>query len=545
MLLLVLPSVIHRYTPNTWLIGDGGFYLNMQKSIAWYGTLDQSHVHPRSWFEGHSLSDDFSNVSLGRRGEWWPKHGYVMPIVALPFYATMGVFGSLVFNVGAVVLMIALAFLLARATGAAPVAAAATALGVGATGPFTDYAYNFSNDGFYTVLILGGLLALAHGKAGLAGVLAGVAVWTKITCVLMAPAFLGVLWWQAGDVRRFARGLGLLIIGAAGPIVLYGLCNWFMFGSPWVTAYQRVLVVKDGLKTVASHTDLFTEPFKDGLKKIVFESDRALATTYALSFLCWLGVLPMLAHRRERGLALGVLVTAAVFVGFFAKFKFYQDRFLFPYFTLAVVPGAHLVGWAARALDRASGLRIPRQALAWGVGLALALTALSALWSRRTFRFSERLEGARVYLGGTRCDYFNNMRWSWECPGGRDDGDMLGRNANQKHAFGGVELPDLVTAHAHPTMRTRRVVFPAVALTDRLRVRFGHDDESPPTARTELRVLIDGEVVLHAAVDSRGTLYETVLDTSAWRSAPRDVAWELVPVGRDRGRLAFDGWTER
>ena len=63
-----------RYAPNRWLYRDGSFYFNTVRGLTEHGSLDQSHIHPRTWFNGslgwnYNLTDDWSNVSVGRGSE--------------------------------------------------------------------------------------------------------------------------------------------------------------------------------------------------------------------------------------------------------------------------------------------------------------------------------------------------------------------------------------------------------------------------------------------------------------------------------------------
>ncbi len=540
--LFLMPDVAARYTPNTWLVGDGGFYLNMQKSLTRYGTLDQTRLHPHSWYSGKTPVDDaFSNVSLGRSEQWWPKHSYLMPIAALPFYWLFGVSGTLLFNMCMMVSMVVLGYHLARSV-APPGIAAAAAFASAVGGPFLLYAYNFSNDGFYTVLLMGALLAITRDRLVLAGVLFGLSIWSKITCVLATPAVLGYLLWR----RVSARDVVMFCAAAAGPVAGYALANWYMFGAPWITSYHRVLVVREGITTVASHTDLFTVNFWTGLKQILFWTHRGLVTGYPFALFAWLGFIPMLRSRRLRPLALGLAATMLILIGFYAPFKYYMERFLFPYFGLMIIPAAALLAGLSALSERIS---IPRRArIAAVVALLTAMAGVSlamTLQKRSRYVMSEHIEDARVYLGDRHCDYFNNMRWSWECVGrDRGDAEFVGVNAAQVHELDGKPVEGYIFVKGHHTRKQRRLVFVSVPMGDTLRIRYGLDDASKPPFKAELIVYIGVAEVWRGKAVTKGTLFEQSINTSDVSGTEQDVTFVVNSRHRRNSRLVLNGWVE-
>ncbi len=538
--LFIVPRVAAEYTPNTWLVGDGGFYLNIQKSLTRDFSLDQSTLHPRSWYTGAAPVDDaFSNISLGQNGQWWPKHSYLMPIAALPFYWLLGVPGTLVFNILMMLAMIVVGYHLAREIAPDAVAAVA-ALVCGLTGPFVTYSYNFSNDGFYTVLALGGLLALCRRRPVLAGVLWGMSIWAKVTCVLLGPMFLAVMVWRGIDRGAFLRFAG------AATVPILGLClaNTVMFGAPWITSYHRVLVVQDGALTTASHTDLFGVPMWVGLRHLFGAHYHGLLTAWPTSLIACLGLLAL--WRSHRALSIGIAVTSVVLILFFAKFVYYQERFLFPWFVLGIVPGAALLQWFA---DRLPTLHIPpgwRGAIVVGAFGALALlrVAIDAIGGGG-WKMVDHLESAKVYLGDRHCDYFNNMRWSWECVGA-DLGelDFVGINEAQVHQFDGIRAHGLVFVGGHSSRRPRRIVFEDVPARNVLRVRYGLDDASKRPLKTDVRFRVDGERVWRHRLDTASVLYEKALDTSRWAGRTVDIEVVIRTRHRSNVRLVFDGVVE-
>ncbi len=543
-ILFVLPGVLSRYEANSWLVGDGGFYLNMQKSLTWHGTLEQSQLHPHSWYDGtREIDDAFSNIARGRNGEWWPKHGYLMPVFTLPLYWAFGVDGTLIANVLSVSLVVVLSFLVARRF-ASTAAAGVAAFAVGVAGPHAEYAYNFSNDGFYTVWLLGAFASAFGGtprRRVLAGVLFGLAVWTKITNVLFAPLLaLAVLYGpgeQAARGREAVRQLVQVAAGAAVILTLYGIANTYMFGRPWITSYQRVLVVRAGELAVASHTDLFNVPFREGLMDVLFTRDHGLLTRYAPATLAWLGFIPLLVRRETRRLGLGAALTLLAVIAFFLRFKYYHERFLFPVFGLLVLPAAVLLDSALTVLST----RFPSPALQ-RLGAALCVGGLGAVAVtrdafRREDRASDRIESAVVRVGDAPCDYFNNMRWSWECPGRRGDDQLIGVSGAQRHRFKGREARGLILAAGHESKKPIELTFPDFPVGPGLRIRFGLDDASRAPVAVEMAVTIGEREVLRRRVAEPGVLFEAPLEGE---SGSQPIRVNLTTTDQARARFVFD-----
>lgn len=541
LVLFLAAGVSAQYVPNTWLVGDGGFYLNMQKTLTRHGTLDQIHTHPQSWYAGpRDVDDAFSNISYGSSGEWWPKHSYLMPVTALPFYWLFGVPGTLAFNVLMMVVMLVLAYQLARRF-VTPGLAAGAAFLTAVAGPFLEYSYNFSHDGFYTALFLGSVLATLHGRPRTGGILYGLCVWAKITNLLLAPVLLAALLHDRTEWRdRLAR----FAAAAAVPLACFALANWYMFGAPWLTSYQRVLVVSGGELTTASHTSLFTVTLGKGLKTLLF-GEMGLVTRYPLSLLGLLGFVPLLAERRDRWLGASIAAVLVLFVLFFARFQHYQERFLFPWFCLSIIPLAFAMRRASDLLGRL--WLSPRALGALGASAVLAIAGIRIVQTvrKKPWVMSDRIEDARVFLGAFRCDYFNNMRWSWECVQydnpHNPQNEFIGVNAEQTHRFGGEEAEGYVSVVGHHTRLPRRLVFPGVAYDDTLVVHYGLDDRSRPPFETEVIVWIGDTLIHRDRVDKR-ELREAVLDTRPWSGRAEDLIFEVRSRRRHYSRVAINAW---
>jgi hypothetical protein len=87
------------------------------------------------------------------------------------------------------------------------------------------------------------------------------------------------------DGRSVVRVVGAcsLGIGAAA------LANWVLFGAPWITAYQRVLVVHDGKQEIQSHFRLFGRDFWPGLRALWSAPPLGLIDTFPAFALALVG----------------------------------------------------------------------------------------------------------------------------------------------------------------------------------------------------------------------------------------------------------------
>lgn len=539
MAIFVVPHVVDRFTPNTWLVGDGGFYLNMQKTLTRHGTLNQESMHPHSWYEGdREVSDAFSNISLGKNGEWWPKHSYLMPVVALPFYWMFGPTGTLVFNVAVILMLVSLSYRLARCF-TSDGAAAGAALLVGVAGPMMEYSYNFSNDAFYSCLLMAGLVATAERRVLLGGLFFGFALWSKVTSVLLGPAFAILLLRDGFKPKDLLRFTAASMVGVTGLLV----SNWLMFGAPWITSYERVLVVKDGALTVASHTKLFGTPFYEGLEELLLGDKEGLLNRFPVLVFSVLGLLGMLWTRGRRAAGAAGLITMTILIGFYAKFDYYEIRFLLPLFGIAPLGIAPLLSGLAGARLPARITRPPVRWVAMGAAI-VAILALRASLGDDDARLSNRLETARVFIGDRHCDYFNNMRWAWECPRDRSDLEYVGTNAAHTPTFNGREVPGLICLSGHNTRASRRLVFPAAPGHDRLILTYGLDDRSRAPAKVELAVHVAGRAVYDATVTTPGVQYYQSLDLRAIDVTDPDIVLTISTNSRRRARFCIDGRLE-
>ncbi|HET6576441.1 MAG TPA: hypothetical protein VFG68_22770, partial [Fimbriiglobus sp.] len=337
------------------LFGDSGVYAAAADSLLRDRDLDLLN----QCFPGRTTLADVlpelegehgGEFGLSKDGRLTIKQSPVLSAAALPFYALFGRPGLLIFNLAALNLFL---IGLAKLAGDTPAARVAVLVGFLAT-PLLWYSANFSPDLFLCALLVGSLLAARADRPTLAGVLAGLAVSVKVYVAAMVLPIPVLVWATAGDRRwvalvRFAAG-GLL--GLAPGLAF----NTWLFGAPWVTGYERQLLVRDGAIGLADHSSRFTIPFAEGLRNLLFEPAVGLWPTAPLWSL-WPVAVCVLLIAPVRGRA-WVLTTAAVILLNLAVFAPYDgwngsavgNRYVFPALGL----GFALIGAAISAVVRAA-----------------------------------------------------------------------------------------------------------------------------------------------------------------------------------------------
>ncbi len=541
-------DALGRYTPYRWLYADGSFYYNILKGLVQHGSLDQGHLHPHTWFNGtlgwnYNLTDDWSNISVGRDGTWYPKHGFLMPVFSIPFYLAFGTLGTLLFNVlcGALAALLA-AELAARYTSRW----LASLIGIGMAGvpAIVRQAYGYNNDVFYTWLVLATAIEVVDWRWSRAGLFGGLSVLAKVTNVLFLVPFglwalavtlhtPGTLWKK--DWRPVLRLVGWSCVG----IGIVALANWIMFGAPWTTPYQRVLIVHDGQQEIQSHFRLFSRDFAAGLSAI-WTQLRETQPAYLLGFAGCLA----LAWKRRFIPAVAFFLCLALPLLFFAKYAWYREEFLDPSTALAAGPLGALCGlFFAPAAEAEIPARTWRRGLSL-LALALGVSALgrgALALADRTVTLSKLVPDptvTRVFLGDIPCDYFNNQVGRWECSG-FDRGQewcFTGQTLDRFPTFGGIPKAP-IDLNPNPNNVPRRIVF-TPTWASRLAFAYGIADGPGADAPVDVTVKLGAQEVFRETVQGAGW-HELTLPTPAGTRTPLEV--DVTGQATPARQFYFDG----
>jgi hypothetical protein len=325
-----------RLDHPTFMVGDCPYYRATLVSLLEDRDLD---VQNNLAAQRYPLA---SNVAQGRHGEFYPKHPILLAVVALPFYLVAGDIGLLAFNLMQLCALLLVMWIGARRY-APDLIAFALMLWFAFGTVLRPAAYNFAPDVLSTLLVAGAIVALLYRHAGAAGVLLGLSLWAKWTNAIFFPVAVAAL-----AARRDWRSLARFGAAAALPIAgLLGL-NWHMFGSPFVTPYDRVLVAQNQRWVLEpSHRTFFTVPFWRGLWTQLTHPTLGLVAGAPPVLLALPGF--ALLARRVRGEALLVGGACLAQLALFAKYEQWTMSSYGPRFVLSVVALSALPAAAALA----------------------------------------------------------------------------------------------------------------------------------------------------------------------------------------------------
>jgi hypothetical protein len=316
---------------GSFLIGDCPYYASAAVSLWQDNDLDL-HNQLKGGLEIHQ-----KQVSLGARGEWYPKHPILLPVLSAPFYAAFGVAGFLFFNLLVLTLLGATTWALCRHFVSPGNATLATVLVFG--GSFLRaYAYNFSPDLLSTLAMLAGILSILKGRPALAGASWGLGVLAKVSNLFVVALILVFLIFRRPRADAGKAGAALL-----PGLVAWALLNVHMFGSPTLTGYDRTIVLDQGTVTTVSHRGFFDLPAMEGIRGQLLDRRAGILTTSPLLILAIPGFLILLRKHPWEGLLI-VGISEFMFL-LFSTYRWwatshYGNRFLMLPVVLAAVPMA-------------------------------------------------------------------------------------------------------------------------------------------------------------------------------------------------------------
>jgi hypothetical protein len=326
---IVACEVAALYVPSTWIQRDGRFYVNISTTLLERGSLEQPFA--RSWYSGtlgwnRELDVGWSNIALGARGEFYPKHTWILPLLALPLFAALGLLGTLVWSAlvyGAAGMG---AYRFARAFASpAPSALAALAL-LWLTGA-RETMYDHQVDPLILAMGLFAMACAVETRGFAAGLLLGTVVLMRPTALMLLPP-VGAVLLASPRLRGRAplawRALARALAGGAAMLALGAVVNTAMFGRPWLTGYNRILAVVHGVPQIVDNAGSFAHPLGAGLRR-TWSGGYGLRQRAAVFALALPGLLVLCARRPVYAFSAIGLSAASALV--FAKYVFEGDRF--------------------------------------------------------------------------------------------------------------------------------------------------------------------------------------------------------------------------
>ncbi len=343
--------ISHVRAKRPYLIGDCPYYAATAESLVQDGDWDI-----RNQLAGDLKEDHEGFFALSKDNRIVPKHSVLMPIVSIPFYLVFGKIGFLIFNL---VQMFALLYGVMILAGGG-LGARMLALAGYLSTPFLAYTFNYSPDIFGTALLVWSYIFGMRHRPIICGLLAGLAIWAKVyMALLLLPLALIVIpqGWKATLL------CGLTACVAVAPMFAI---NTHLFGSPWITGYDREAhILPDGF-VVRDHYSRFNQPILPGLANLLLDDRIGLLRTAPLWLLWPIGVIVawrISAKHARLGL---VALTLALLLNlvFFARYdewdtSAFGNRFLFPALALGLALQGPLwekcvSRWSARASDESS-----------------------------------------------------------------------------------------------------------------------------------------------------------------------------------------------
>jgi len=292
-------------------------------------------------------------LALGKQG-LVPKHPIFMPLVSAPFYKAFGDRGLLIFNILDCMILALLIFKLNQLFFDNSISFITTVLYATAT-LFFNYAYNYSPDVFATVLVLAGLNLVLRERFYSGAVFLGLSVFAKLPNALLAGIILlyaGLMIirerGEAGGLRSgLSKGCFKIVCTAvlfAGALAPFGLVNHALFGSPFVTGYQRTAEAgaSAGEIVVSNHVNKFNQPLLFGAWRLLFDPNSGLVPTNPILILALLGLLHVNRSANTQALYLIITICAAQFLSF-AKYDDWQTSEFSNRFLMTFVAGSSVL----------------------------------------------------------------------------------------------------------------------------------------------------------------------------------------------------------
>lgn len=344
--LIYLPFIISKSdSADSFIQGDSHYYRAVIVSLLEDGDLDMAN---NIAFE-NPLN---GQLAIGQGGDFVPKHPIIMSLISIPFYLLSGVPGLLLFNIFNCMILIVLIFKLNCLFHDRLIAFITTILY--ATGTlFLDYTYNYSPDVFSSVLLVAGLYLMLRGKFYAGAVPLGLSIFAKITnaplavVILLYVAFVlskgGPVNGRATEHFRDKVTVGVttavIFIMALAPLAY---TNQLLFGSPFVTGYQRTAVAgADGEMVLVDHTGKFNQPLLKGIYSTLFDPRNGVIPTNPVLLLALPGVF-LIRRMRSRDKIYLILLLCLIQFLLFAKYdewytSFFSNRFMMTFIALSSV----------------------------------------------------------------------------------------------------------------------------------------------------------------------------------------------------------------
>lgn len=350
-LCLIYPPLIisKSVTTGSFIQGDSYYYRAVIDSLLQDGDLLLANNVAADPLNGY--------LAIGKAG-LVPKHPIIMSLVSMPFYVLFGTPGLLLFNVLDSIILIFLIFKF-NCLFFDPIVALITTI-LYATGTlFLDYVYNYSPDIFSTVLLLSGLYLVLREKYYFGALLLGLSIFAKLPNALLSAFILlyagfVILRGNTNQDKQSSTSKWMVTLTTAVIFLIsllpFAYTNYFLFGSPFITGYQRMAEAgPDGQVIAVNHVDEFNQPLLKGIDQSLFDYRNGVLLTNPVLALAFLGVF-WIRKIKPQGQIVLILILCLVQFLFFAKYddwstSHFSNRFLMTFIALSSVFTSNIISY--------------------------------------------------------------------------------------------------------------------------------------------------------------------------------------------------------
>ncbi len=225
----------------------------------------------------HDISNIEGQVSLGKNGEWYPLHEWLISVLGVPFYFLFGVNGTLLCNM---LLSLLIGFYMYKvcALHYSPFIAFIGSSLTFASSLLLHYSYSFSVDVLGALFATISLYFMQKHKPAMAGILFSLTVFGRNQYLILLPAFLLYLALDKKNENKKLNTIFIFLLGGLPLGLLFFLQNYLMYGSPFLAAYNFWLDVDPLTGTLALRSHSFDKHLLEGLSEILFSAKNSVFT---------------------------------------------------------------------------------------------------------------------------------------------------------------------------------------------------------------------------------------------------------------------------
>jgi hypothetical protein len=310
---LIFFHVLNQYKPYTFGNYDPGWMIFTTQSL-----VEDFDLDLRNQLDNNPEKIG-GQISLGKNGEWYPLHEWLISLIAVPFYLLLGINGTLLCNMLMSFFTGFFTYKVCAEKYPPWIAAISTSLTF-ASSLLLHYSYSFSVDVLGVLFATMTLYYMQRHKPLVAGVLFSLTVFGRNQYLILLPAFLLYLVLDKENKERKVKTVLMFLLAGAPLGILFFLQNYLMYGSPFLAAYNfwTDMNPETGKLIIRSHS--FDKPFVKGLSEILFSAKSGIfAGIPLLPLALILGAKNL--HQKSRELSFFITISTLIMSIFFSLYS--------------------------------------------------------------------------------------------------------------------------------------------------------------------------------------------------------------------------------